>query len=1307
MEARRVLGAAIAIALVLVTLPELPATSAQGTPVIGVLYVPLRDLPLVFLYAEEASTPGSPLYGHFMNSSVLSQALPPPSQVAQAEGYLESRGLRVMGVIEGSLIVFEGLSSQLPQAFGGYPVYGSYDGQPFYVYSAYVPGLGLVFSSNLSPSPDGLIGRPSSPLTPRELQEAYNVTPLLEEGVTGSGVQVGIIAYYGDPYLGQALGYYDEAFDLPPARVSFASVGPYNPSLGVYTGWSNEVEADAEVVHAVAPGSGLVLISLYPGLPLSAAVAEVDQLNETAVVLQTFNFPEGLIGYAGYSWFFYNVYLSDIYYALGAAEGITFVAAAGDNGGLSSFGPLGALGYPASSPWVLSVGGLTTFLGNYTSLAAWSATGSTGTAGGASGVEPMPWWQALAAGKVGGREVPDVSADASPATGVPVINASGHEVIAGGTSVAASIVAGELAVIEQAVGHRLGLAAPALYMMYRGGCCSSSTRSALMQASLGYSFPWVVGSGYNAVTGLGAINAGEAAYWLRGERLLSVIGPRAPMILVNVTSLSSQGPDLLPGQEVHVEAVITYQGRAVSSGCAMLYLETALQGVVEGVPMEYSDGAWSASLRVPSNASGLAMIEVRACANYTWGAYEYEAFIGYFMSDLNVTPGEPYLGATALEYNITELNGTPATGRFSLGLYRYEFFNNSYAPVAGYLVGPNGTVTLSLSSPGFEALVAKPPAYGVVPLEVGLGLNVSYHPQVIGGYSFAPGGCMYVEATVRAPAQAHGYPGLAGRLERGDNLTVYIIANHSGLLSYIYSAQLFYNSSAGAYLGCVRLPGFLGRGLYAVEVTASYDSVELGNVSGQYYGFIYVDQPLAAELLVPAYSMEGQGVEVRALITYPNGTPVRSGAFSVTAFPAAYPGLYGPLSEVQVPLSFNSSSGAWEATIVLPWTNGSGSLAGGWAPPTSWEVVLSGMSQEEVLAPVTAAVTQLPVTYYSDRDLAQGQFSPVSSYFYDVNVTFSGGLYDDVFAGTDYMVNSAAEVVDSLVNGTLVLVRSNVTLVGVTALNLVLVNSTVYLLQSNVTSVSVGPGSRVVVEEPYYVQVVAARLEAQLADYVQELEGNVSGLSAELGRDFSSLSGQVGALQLQVEDIAYNLTSLWQLSSSLRSNLTGLSYAVNASVAYARELYSEAVSAVSYVKAIPAEVNESLEGVYRNVSGLEESVSSLSQGLEGVSAELSVIRENISSLSGELRLQGAEVNGTQGRVMQLGAWLEGNVSELSARVTGLSTFTGSQVEELSGRQAALQRYAYAALGLSLAGLALAAYAVVPGLLRRPSGREAQ
>ncbi|MFP3287888.1 MAG: hypothetical protein RXP86_11560, partial [Acidilobus sp.] len=334
------------------------------------------------------------------------------------------------------------------------------------------------------------------------------------------------------------------------------------------------------------------------------------------------------------------------------------------------------------------------------------------------------------------------------------------------------------------------------------------------------------------------------------------------------------------------------------------------------------------------------------------------------------------------------------------------------------------------------------------------------------------------------------------------------------------------------------------------------------------------------------------------------------------------------------------------------------------------------------------------------RDLAQGQFSPVSSYFYDVNVTFSGGLYDDVFAGTDYMVNSTAEVVDSLVNGTLVLVRSNVTLVGVTALNLVLVNSTVYLLQSNVTSVSVGPGSRVVVEEPYYVQVVAARLEAQVADYVQELEGNVSGLSAELSRDFSSLSGQVGALQLQVEDTAYNLTSLWQLTSSLRSNLTGLSYAVNASVAYARELYSEAVSAVSYVKAIPAEVNESLEGAYRNVSGLEESVSSLSQGLEGVSAELRVIRENISSLSGELRLQGAEVNGTQGRVTQLGAWLEGNVSELSARVTGLSTFTGSQVEELSGRQAALQRYAYAALGLSLAGLALAAYAVVPGLLRR-------
>ena len=58
-----------------------------------------------------------------------------------------------------------------------------------------------------------------------------------------------------------------------------------------------------------------------------------------------------------------NVVLTDEYYLLGSAEGMTFIASTGDTGG-SGFagGPEGTPGYPSTSPYVTAVGGTTTYL---------------------------------------------------------------------------------------------------------------------------------------------------------------------------------------------------------------------------------------------------------------------------------------------------------------------------------------------------------------------------------------------------------------------------------------------------------------------------------------------------------------------------------------------------------------------------------------------------------------------------------------------------------------------------------------------------------------------------------------------------------------------------------------------------------------------------------------------------------------------------------------------------------------------------------------------------------------------------------
>jgi subtilase family serine protease len=93
-----------------------------------------------------------------------------------------------------------------------------------------------------------------------------------------------------------------------------------------------------------------------------------------------------------------------------------------------------------------------------------------GAGGGESQYFPKPSWQHALKGK--GRQVPDVSADADPFTGVPVIVTTGgaQELIAGvgGTSLATPIFSAIWAIADQYNGAPLGFAAPTIARLKKG-----------------------------------------------------------------------------------------------------------------------------------------------------------------------------------------------------------------------------------------------------------------------------------------------------------------------------------------------------------------------------------------------------------------------------------------------------------------------------------------------------------------------------------------------------------------------------------------------------------------------------------------------------------------------------------------------------------------------------------------------------------------------------------------------------------------------------------------------------------------------
>jgi pseudomonalisin len=208
-----------------------------------------------------------------------------------------------------------------------------------------------------------------------------------------------------------------------------------------------------------------------------------------------------------------------------ALQGQTVFSSAGDTGTfcpapvVSMNGvPLGLPGqeYPASSPYVVAVGGTTLLAnssGSYYGEIGWYSGG-----GGPSLVETAGPWQAAVAkaATLGQRAVPDVAMDADPDTGANVIVAGVSEEV-GGTSLSSPLALGTWARIESAHGNSLGFASPILYKEFAdegGSALTLPTGLALTKAVGGFhdvlvgANPLPATPGYDFITGLGTFDVG-------------------------------------------------------------------------------------------------------------------------------------------------------------------------------------------------------------------------------------------------------------------------------------------------------------------------------------------------------------------------------------------------------------------------------------------------------------------------------------------------------------------------------------------------------------------------------------------------------------------------------------------------------------------------------------------------------------------------------------------------------------------------------------------------------------------------------
>ena len=468
-------------------------------------------------------------------------------------------------------------------------------------------------------------------LTPDDIATIYDVRPLLNAGFDGAGQKVAIVGQtqvdVGDIHQ------FRTAFNLPPNDPQLLLV-PGLPDPGVSQNDLGEADLDIEWTGAMARKATLIYV--YSNDVTDAAQYVIDQ-NLAPVMTMSYGLCESLTGRADLTTLRTLAQQAN-------AEGMTWLAAAGDNGGADCYDTtsrttaLAGVDAPASVPEVTGVGGTQfnegsgTFWnltndGNQASASGyipemvWNESASQNSpaagGGGVSSFFTKPAWQTgPGVPNDGARDVPDVSFSAAAGHDPFLFFSGGARGVVGGTSVSSPVFAGILALLNQyqvkngfQTSAGLGNINPQLYAMAQSAPgafhdvtvgdnlvnpCPARNR-ACGAKPVGYS----AGPGYDTASGLGSLDAFNL---ITAWHLKSALQTTTLSVISGATSISLSG-------SVTLTATVAGAGSGTPTGT----VTWSLAGVTLGsAPLALVAGKATATLNVPASQLTQGIVSISA-----------------------------------------------------------------------------------------------------------------------------------------------------------------------------------------------------------------------------------------------------------------------------------------------------------------------------------------------------------------------------------------------------------------------------------------------------------------------------------------------------------------------------------------------------------------------------------------------------------------------------------------------------------------------------------------------------------------------
>jgi kumamolisin len=660
------------------------------------LVLPLRDPAGLKAFLADVYNPASPNYRQFLTPTEFTARFGPTADdYDTVVRFAKTYGFEVVGGSrDGMLVQVKGRVSNIEAAFHVNMRTYQHPTEDRTFYSPdREPALDLPFNLwHISGLDNYSIPRPLL-VNKKDYAAAHGIQPeqVVSHATTGSGPSASFLgsdmraAYYGGTALtgaGQNVGLLEYVgTDLADLQTYYTNVGQPYPT-GVVTLLStdgtstscvhtrqsrcDDTEQTLDMTQALGMAPGLASLTVYVGSSDTAMIS----------AMTTHNPLPSTIG-CSWGWTPADPNTLDPFFQRMAAQGQNFFAASGDSSTWSSSNEA----WPADDAFVVSVGG--TDLVTSSAAGPWASETAWVDSGG--GISPdgikIPSWQTAAInssnkGSTTLRNGPDVSANANFTFYVCADQTTCTANSYGGTSFAAPMWAGYIALVNQQLANGgkgpIGFINPTIYAQN----ASASTYAAdFHDIKSGTSGSFSAVTGFDLVTGWGSPNAGLIDALTGGGTQQGTF------------SLSATGATVTQGSQGTSTITVTVSG-TLSSGVTL-----SASGLPSGVTAAFGTN--------PVNGSGTSVLTFTATSTATTGTFS--VIVTGMTSDgtTETTPVSLTVNPASTSSDFT-ISANPSTLTISRG-------GSSTVTISTTAVGTAGTVSLTVSglAKGVSASLSK------------------------------------------------------------------------------------------------------------------------------------------------------------------------------------------------------------------------------------------------------------------------------------------------------------------------------------------------------------------------------------------------------------------------------------------------------------------------------------------------------------------------------------------------------------------------------------------------------------------------